>query len=73
MIDPRGRRRPDGPDRTPNRKRRRQEGEKMGSFLRENWIWIVAPLVLVLVAVGVLLLAGSGGEGEDAAFIYNIF
>ena len=53
-------------------RRTESEIEKMGSFWRENWIWIVAPLVLILVAVTVLVLS-SRGDGEDAAFIYNIF
>lgn len=43
----------------------------MGSFLRENWIWILAPMVLVLVAVLTLLIIG-GGE-SDAGFIYNLW
>jgi hypothetical protein len=43
----------------------------MGTFLRENWIWIVAPIVIVLgLFVAIILLQGS----EDASpFIYNIF
>jgi len=43
----------------------------MGSFLRENWIWIVAPIVLVAILVVVLLLMGGGGD--DSPFVYNIF
>ena len=42
----------------------------MGKFLRENWIWIAAPIVLVLVLVVALLLM----SGDDASpFVYNIF
>lgn len=42
----------------------------MGNFLRENWIWIVAPIALVVVLVAVVVI--TGGEG-DSPFIYNIF
>jgi len=42
----------------------------MGSFLRENWIWIVAPIVLVLALVVALLVFGGG---DDSPFVYNIF
>ena len=42
----------------------------MGSFLRENWIWIVAPIVLVMILVVVLLVMGGG---DDSPFVYNIF
>lgn len=43
----------------------------MGSFLRENWLWIVAPIVLLVVALVVAALALSGND--DGQFIYNIF
>ena len=43
----------------------------MGDFLKDNWIWILAPMVLVLVAVLSLLLLG--GEEGDAGFIYNLW
>lgn len=43
----------------------------MGNFLRENWIWIVAPIVLVLILVVALLVLGGGGD--DSPFVYNIF
>jgi len=42
----------------------------MGNFLRENWIWIVAPIVIVLILF-VVLIAMSGED--DSPFIYNIF
>ena len=43
----------------------------MGSFFKENWIWILGPLVLILVAVGVLILMeGDYGNGE---FHYDLF
>ena len=43
----------------------------MGKFLRENWIWIVAPIVLVLLLVVALLVFGRGGD--ESPFVYNIF
>src|SRR5262249_60168615 len=46
------------------------EHEKRG-FLRENWIYIVAPIVLVIVLLGALYLFGGGSEASP--FIYNIF
>ena len=38
----------------------------MKSFLRENWVWIVAPIVLLaaLVAVFIALTSGSGVENN---------
>ena len=40
-------------------------------FLRENWIWIVAPIVIVLIAVAFLLY---NSESDSAApFIYNVY
>ncbi len=40
-------------------------------FLRENWLWIVAPIVIVLVAVAWLLYTS---ESDSAApFIYNVY
>ena len=43
----------------------------MGKFLRENWLWIMAPIVIVLLLfVAVLITSGS----EDAgSFIYSIY
>jgi ABC-type dipeptide/oligopeptide/nickel transport system permease subunit len=43
----------------------------MGNFLRENWIWIAAPIVLVVILVVALLVLGGGGD--DSPFVYNIF
>jgi len=41
----------------------------MGNFLRENWIWIVAPIVLVVVLVVAIVVWG----GDDASpFLYNL-
>ena len=42
----------------------------MGNFLRENWIWILAPIVLVL---GLILAIVVFGSGDDSPFVYNIF
>jgi ABC-type dipeptide/oligopeptide/nickel transport system permease subunit len=42
----------------------------MGSFLRENWIWIVAPIVLVLILVLAMVYLSAG---DDSPFAYNIF
>jgi len=43
----------------------------MGKFLRENWIWIVAPIVIVLgLFIAIILMQGSD---EASPFIYNIF
>lgn len=43
----------------------------MGEYLRENWLWILAPLVLIPLTYLLSLCLGAG-EGGDAAFIYNI-
>jgi|GEM_PF-1223082 len=52
-----------GPGRDPHR--------DMGSFLRENWLWIVTPMVLILVAVAVLIVLE--GTGPDSQFHYDLF
>ena len=39
-------------------------------FLRENWIFIVAPFALILVALILLACFSSDGAG---GFLYNIF
>lgn len=39
-------------------------------FLRENWLYIVAPFALIVLALGALLLFGGDGP---SSFIYNIF
>ena len=43
----------------------------MSNFLRENWLWIVTPLVLLLIALVVIVMAG--GSGEEGNYVYNIF
>ncbi len=43
----------------------------MGNFLRENWLWILAPIVIVLCLFGAILLF-QGGD-DSSPFIYNIF
>jgi hypothetical protein len=40
-------------------------------FLRENWLYIVLPIVLVVLGLGALFLFGGGSEASP--FIYNIF
>ena len=43
----------------------------MGAFLKENWIWIVTPMVLVVAAIVYLLM--TGGDEGDAKYIYNLW
>ena len=43
----------------------------MGTFLRENWIWILAPIVIVLGLFGAILYFQTGDD--TSPFIYNIF
>lgn len=40
-------------------------------FLRENWIWIVGPIVVVLVAL--IIFIKMTDDGETSAFDYPIF
>jgi len=40
-------------------------------FLRENWIWIVAPIVIVMVAMVAVILLTQGDT--TSPFIYNLF
>lgn len=42
----------------------------MRTFLRENWVYVVVPLVATLVALVALVLLG-GGDGSS--FFYNLF
>ncbi len=42
----------------------------MMQFLRENWLYIVAPLAIVLLALVALILFG---DDSTSPFIYNIF
>ena len=39
------------------------------TFLKEYWLWIVAPIALVLIALAVLMWMG---QGSDSPFVYNI-
>ena len=41
----------------------------MGTFLRENWLWILAPIVLVLGLVVAIVVFGSG---DESPFVYKI-
>ncbi len=45
----------------------------MGTFIRENWLWIALPLVLILVAIGVLLLTDNSSTGGNGEFHYDLF
>ena len=40
-------------------------------YLRENWIWIAAPIVVVAVILVLVILLGGGDS--TSPFIYNIF
>ena len=42
----------------------------MRKFLKENWIWIVAPVITVVVAVVILLLTTESDPAGD--FVYNL-
>ncbi len=42
----------------------------MGNFLKENWIWIVAPVITVIVVVAVILIMGESDPSAD--FVYNL-
>ena len=42
----------------------------MANFFRENWLYIVAPLVLILLGLGLLI---AFGDQSASPFIYNIF
>lgn len=42
----------------------------MKAFLRENWVYIVAPLVIVIVGIVLLVIFGGGPEGN---FTYPIY
>ena len=43
----------------------------MGNFLRDNWLWIAAPIVIFVIALVVLIFL-TGGD-ETSPFIYNPF
>jgi hypothetical protein len=55
----------------PRRVRKHHERNVMGNFLRENWVYIVAPLVLILLGLGIFILFFS--DSSSSNFIYNIF
>jgi len=42
----------------------------MLKFLRENWVWIVAPIVVVLVIIAVLALTN---DDPVSPFQYQLF
>ena len=39
-------------------------------FLKENWIWIVAPIVTVIAVVAVILVMSKGDPSAD--FVYTL-
>lgn len=43
----------------------------MLKFIRENWVWIVAPIVVVAVLIAVLAI--WGGDDSVSPFQYNVF
>lgn len=43
----------------------------MGNFLKENWLWIVTPVVVVA-AVVLYVVVSSQGSDPAADFIYNL-
>ena len=43
----------------------------MLDFLKENWLWILAPIVIVVGFIVFLTL--MGGDNGDQPFIYNIW
>ena len=43
----------------------------MGKFLRENWLWILAPILIVLGLFAAVLLLQGDETGTE--FIYPIF
>jgi hypothetical protein len=44
----------------------------MGDFLKQNWIWIVAPLVLILIGVVYVILTDEPAPG-DSEFRYPVY
>ncbi|MDP6384590.1 MAG: hypothetical protein QGI93_00190 [Planctomycetota bacterium] len=42
----------------------------MSDFLKENWIWIVAPIALV--AIGVIVILTMSSEDPAAPFTYTL-
>ena len=40
-------------------------------FLKDNWVWIVAPVVTVLIVVLALLWFTDGGPADDFTYPLN--
>jgi hypothetical protein len=53
-----------------NRRRVQSPTTTMKEFLRENWLYIVAPLVIVLIGIVAMMLWWGTG---NSPFSYNIF
>jgi len=43
----------------------------MEHFLKDNWIWIVAPVVMVAVAIAALVVFGE--SSDVGPMIYNVY
>ena len=41
------------------------------NFLKENWLWIAAPVVIILALLVFLMMQTEGNS--DSPFIYNIW
>ncbi|MBK8178965.1 MAG: hypothetical protein IPK67_08770 [Planctomycetes bacterium] len=41
-------------------------------FIRENWIWILAPIVIVAVVLIALAYFGGGNDDPVTPFVYPI-
>ncbi len=50
---------------------RASEKRSLGRFLRENWIYVAAPILVVIVLLVALYFLGGGSEG--APVVYPIF
>lgn len=40
-------------------------------FLKDNWLWIVTPVVIVLVFLIILLLLTDSGPSDDFTYTLN--
>jgi len=44
----------------------------MGSFLKDNWIWIVGPILFILLGVGLLIYLSQGNDDGGGEFFYDL-
>jgi hypothetical protein len=42
----------------------------MKRFLRENWLFVVAPIVVVLIAIAVMLVLSNGAHSGTVYDVY---